>query len=202
MTDRKEVPSNPRVTVDLSQYRNPPSLNKGASLTKRVVWHFVNAALLQNPLNPSSRLKILALKAFGARIGRGCLLKPRINIKAPWHITLGDHTWIGEGAWIDSLAAVRIGSHVCISQDVYLCCGNHDWKDPRFGKSVAPITIENGAWLAARSTIMGGVTIGTHAVVAAGSILTQSANPYTIYAGNPARSVKERILRGNISSGQ
>jgi putative colanic acid biosynthesis acetyltransferase WcaF len=102
---------------------------------------------------------------------------------------------IGERVWIDSLAQVTIGPNVCISQDVYLCCGNHDWTSPTFMKSVKPITIEEGAWIATRATILPGVTIGSHAVIAAGAIVSSNCEPYQIYVGNPAKPVKERIIR-------
>ena len=184
-----------RGRVDLSLYQNPPDLDKGASFLKRALWHVVNAAILQNPANPSSKLKKIALKAFGAKIGVGVLIKPGVNIKSPWHLEIGDHSWIGERAWIDSLAPVKIGANVCISQDVYLCCGNHDWTDRAFGKAVRSIVVEDGAWIATRATVMGGVTIGSHAVIAAGAVLSKSAEPYGIYVGVPAQLVKERVIR-------
>lgn len=55
------------------------------------------------------------------------------------------------GAWLDSLAPIRIGSNCCISQGVYFCTGNHDWTDPAFGLIVKPIVIEDGAWVGARA---------------------------------------------------
>jgi len=75
------------------------------------------------------------------------VFKPSINVKYPWKLEIGDHSWIGEGAWLDSLAPIRIGSNCCISQGVYFCTGNHDWTDPAFGLIVKPIVIEDGAWV-------------------------------------------------------
>jgi putative colanic acid biosynthesis acetyltransferase WcaF len=40
-------------------------------------------------------------------------------VKYPWNLTVGEYSWIGEGAWLDSLAPITIGSNVCISQGVY-----------------------------------------------------------------------------------
>ena len=83
----------------------------------RVVWHFVNALLFESSLNPSSSLKIALLKLFGAKVGRRVIIKPGVNIKHPWFLTLGDDTWIGERAWIDNtFAPMTLGSHVCVSQ--------------------------------------------------------------------------------------
>ena len=58
------------------------------------------------------------------------------------------------------------------------------------GVSVAPIIIEDNAWIAANSIITAGVTIGKHAIVAGGSVVTKNVPPYTIVAGNPAKAIK------------
>jgi len=102
--------------------------------------------------------------------------------------------WIGENAWLDSLATIKIGSHVCISQGAYLCTGNHDWSDPAFGLIIKPIIIEDGAWIGARAVVLPGVSVASHAVVTAGSVLSQTTEPYVIYAGNPASAIKKRNM--------
>lgn len=180
--------------VDLSKFNNS-WFNPGMSLLTRTLWHFVNALFLQNPLNPSSKLKITILKMFGASIGSGVVVKPSINIKYPWNIKIGDNTWIGEGAWLDSLDKITIGKNCCISQGVYFCTGNHDWTDPTFGLIVKPISVEDGAWVGARATVLPGVTIGSHSIVSAGSSVSKNTEPNMIYVGNPAQPVKERKIR-------
>lgn len=182
-----------QLKVDLSRFDNS-WYHPGRGWLVRVLWHLVNAAFLQCPLNPSSGLKIFLLRLFGAQIGRGVVLKPSINVKYPWHLAIGDYSWIGEGAWLDSLAPITIGSHVCISQGTYFCTGNHDWSDPAFGLIVKPIVIEDGAWVGARATILPGVTVRTHAIIAAGSVIARDAEAYTIYAGNPAEILKRRKI--------
>lgn len=180
--------------VNLSSFDNS-WYNPGRGFLTRTLWHFVNALFLQNPLNPSSKLKIIVLRLFGAQIGEGVVLKPGINVKYPWNLEIDDYSWIGENAWLDSLAPIRIGSNSCISQGVYFCTGNHDWSDPAFGLIVRPITVEDGAWVGARATVLPGVTVASHSVIAAGSVITKGTEPYMIYAGNPAVKVKERKIR-------
>jgi len=138
---------------------------------------------------------IYCLKLFGANIGSGVVVKPGINIKYPWNLEIGDHSWIGEGAWLDSLASIKIGKNVCISQGTYFCTGNHDWTDPAFGLIVKPIIIEDGTWIGAQATVLPGVTVASHSIVTAGSVIAKDTEPYMIYAGNPAVKVKERIIR-------
>ena len=183
------------VEVKLSAFDNS-WYNPGRGFIIRIAWHFANALLLQNPLNPSSCLKIVVLRLFGAKIGEGVVLKPSINVKYPWNLEIGDYSWVGENAWLDSLAFIKIGSNSCISQGVYFCTGNHDWTDPAFGLIVKPITVEDGAWVGARATVLPGVTVRSHSIVAAGSVIGKDTEPYKIYAGNPAVAVKERRIKG------
>jgi len=182
------------VNVDLSRFDNN-WYNPGRGFLIRTIWHFVNALVLQNSLNPSSKLKVFFLRIFGAKIGEGVVLKPSINVKYPWNLEIGDNSWIGENAWLDSLDKITIGSNCCVSQGVYFCTGNHDWTDPAFGLIVKPIILEDGAWVGARATILPGVTLGGHSIVAAGSSVSQNTEPNMIYVGNPALPVKERKIR-------
>jgi putative colanic acid biosynthesis acetyltransferase WcaF len=180
--------------VKLSKFNNSWFM-PGRGFIIRIVWHFVNALFLQSPLNPSSRLKIYLLRLFGTKIGVGVLIKPGVNVKYPWNLEIGDHSWIGENTWLDSLALIKIGDNVCISQGAYFCTGNHDWSDPAFGLIVKPIIVDDGAWVGAKAIVLPGVTIASHSIVTAGSVITRNTLPYIIYSGNPAVKVKERIIK-------
>ena len=107
---------------------------------------------------------------------------------------MGDWTWIGEGVWIDNLADVNIGNHVCISQGAMLLTGNHNYRSESFDLMVEPIVLEEGSWIGARSTVCPGVTCKSHSVLAVGSIATTTLEAYTIYQGNPARPARDRKL--------
>jgi putative colanic acid biosynthesis acetyltransferase WcaF len=142
------------------------------------------------------------LRIFGASIGQGVRIKPGVRIKFPWRLTIGDYVWVGEDAWLDNLAPITLESHVCLSQSVYLCTGNHDWSHPYFQLITAPILIEQGSWIAARSTIGPGVTVRQGAVLALGSVTGRSLEPMTIYAGNPAQPVKIRQFNKSASQSE
>lgn len=180
--------------VQLSRFDNS-WYQPGRGVAVRVLWIVANAMVMQNPLFLSSTLKCALLRAFGARVGRGVNIKPNVNVKYPWRLQIGDDAWIGEGAWLDSLAQISIGANACVSQGAYFCTGNHDWSDPAFGLVVKPIIVEDGAWIGARAVLLPGVTVGSHAVVAAGAVMSKNADAWTIYSGNPARAVKKRVLR-------
>ena len=134
------------------------------------------------------------LRLFGANIGKGVIIKPSVIIKYPWNLSIGDYTWIGENVWIDNLSQVTIGSNVCISQGAMLLCGNHNYKRPTFDLIVKPIIIEDGAWVGAQSTVCPGVTMHSHSVLAVGSITSKDLAPFSIYRGNPAIKVADRII--------
>lgn len=177
--------------TDLSKYDNA-WYTPGRNTLVRVVWYFVNLAFIRNRYNPLSSLRVICLRLFGAKIGRGVVIKPGVNIKYPWLLSVGDHSWIGEGVWIDNLARVTIGSNCCISQGAMLLCGNHNFRLPTFDLIVKEINIENGAWVGARCVVCPGVTVGEKSILTVGSVSTTNLEPCKIYQGNPARIKSER----------
>ena len=182
------------MTVNLCKFDNS-WYQPGRGFFIRTLWHFINALLLQSHLNPSSSLKIKALRLFGAKIGARVVLKPGINVKYPWNLEIGDYSWIGENAWLDSLAPIKIGKNCCVSQGAYFCTGNHDWTDSAFGLIIKPIVVGEGAWVGARATVLPGVTIAQHSIVAAGSVIVKDTEPFMIYSGNPSVKIKERKIK-------
>ena len=145
-------------------------------------------------MNVFSGLKVRLLKLFGARIGRGLLIKPSVNIKYPWKLSIGDHCWIGEHVWIDSLANITLHNHVCISQGAMLLTGNHDYTKTTFDLILKEIVMEDGVWIGAQALVCPGVTCYSHAVLAAKSVATKNLETYTIYQGNPAVAIKARVI--------
>lgn len=184
----------PEPRVDLSSFDNA-WYSPGRNQLIRALWYFVGAPLVRFSFLPSSSLRRFILRCFGAKMGRGVVLKHSIRVKYPWHLSIGDFSWIGEDVWIDNLVQITIGAHVCISQGAYLCAGNHDWSDPSFGLIVRPIELEEGAWVGTHALVCPGVTIGRSGVAAAGSVITRSIPPFEIHAGNPARFRKRRVIR-------
>jgi putative colanic acid biosynthesis acetyltransferase WcaF len=182
------------MTVELSK-TSRRGYRPGRSYAYRALWLVVEALVMLNPVVTPYGLKRWVLRRFGARVGRGVLIKPNVHIKYPWHLEVGDNVWIGERAWIDNFVSVRIGSSAVVSQGAYLCTGNHDWSDPGMGLMVKPITIEQGAWVGAFSRIAPGVTVGMNAIITLGSVLLKDAQPNGIYTGNPAMLVGERTIR-------
>jgi putative colanic acid biosynthesis acetyltransferase WcaF len=180
------------LTTDLSKFNNQ-WYNPGNPV-KRIIWYFVNAIFF-NSAFPFINIKILLLRCFGCKVGKGVVIKPFVNIKYPWRLKIGNHVWIGEKVWIDNLGFVVLHDHVCISQGAMLLCGNHHYKKSAFDLVVGNITIEQGAWIGAKATVCPGVKVGSHTVLTVGSVATSRLSAWGIYQGNPAQKIKERVIK-------
>lgn len=178
----------------LSSFNNS-NFNKGAGKIKQFSWLILSAIFIQSSWLPFMWPKIVLLKIFGANIGKGVVIKPGVSIKFPWKLVIGNYVWIGENVWIDNLDDVRIGNNVCISQGAMLLTGNHDYSIPSFDYRNAPIIIEDGAWVGAKSIVCPGVTCMSHAILAVGSVATRNLEEFRIYQGNPAREIRKRIMK-------
>jgi putative colanic acid biosynthesis acetyltransferase WcaF len=179
--------------IDLST-PDSSALVRGRSRFIEALWIFLGAPVLASPLMLSAAVRSWILRLFGATIGVNMYMKPRVRVKFPWYLTVGDHCWIGEDVWIDNLAPVWIGSHVCVSQGAYLCTGNHDWAKPNLKLFTRPIRLERGCWVGAKTLVGPGVTVNEGAILTAGSVATRDLLPFGIYTGNPAVLTKQRVV--------
>lgn len=136
-----------------------------------VLWYFASLLLVESGWLPISKFKVVLLRLFGADIGEGVTLKPHVKIKYPWRLKIGDHSWIGEQVWIDNLDQVTIGDHVCVSQGAYFCTGSHDHRSPTFELRTRPISVGDGAWIACKTTLLGGASVGCLQIISAGEVV-------------------------------
>jgi putative colanic acid biosynthesis acetyltransferase WcaF len=181
------------MSIDLSSY-SARGFDRGASKWREAAWLLVSLVLFRLCPLSLSALKRMVLRAFGAKIGVNVTIKPQVKITFPWKLEIGDHCWVGEGSWLLNLDRMVIGNHVCISQRAFLCGGSHDYKSPTFDLIVKPITLEDGCWIGAAGWVGPGVKVGSHAVLAAGSVATKELHAWTIYQGNPALPVRNRLI--------
>ena len=143
--------------------------DRGRPIGHQVAWVVVqNLAFGKWWFPASARPKVL--RAFGATVGTGVLVRSGVRVHWPWKLEIGNDCWVGEGAWILNLEPVTIGHDVCLSQESLLCTGSHDRSSPTFEFDNAPIVIEDGAWVATRGVVLRGVRVGREAVVAAGVV--------------------------------
>lgn len=179
--------------TNLARYDN--SWYDPGPLWKRVLWYLAGRLLVNTYLPIPNGLKIGVLRIFGAKIGNGVTLKPKVNIKYPWFLTVENNTWIGENVWIDNLIQVSIGRNVCLSQGAMLLTGNHDYTRPAFDLKLGKIQLHDGVWIGAQAVVCPGVTCHNHAVLTVKSVATSNLEAYGIYQGNPAVFIKARNIK-------
>ena len=165
-------------TRDLSGFTGR-SYDIGRGKLAQILWLAVSGAIFMRWWCPA-RVRVAILRAFGATIGDGVLIRHRVRIHWPWKLSVGDHSWIGEGAWLLNLEPITIGRNVCVSQDALLCTGSHDRRSTTFEFENAPITLEDGSWVAARATVLRGVTVGSGATIGAAALVTSDVAPNSL----------------------
>lgn len=178
--------------VRLDLFNSKLGLDRGASKAKEMLWYAVKVVFFLSAIPYPSKLKVFLLKAFGSKVGKGLVIKPRVNIHFPWKLVVGDNVWIGEEVFLLNFELLTIGNNVCISQKVFVCGGNHDYKDPTMPYRNGVIVIEDGSWVGAASFVGPNVKIGINTIVSVGSIVTKSLPENGVFSGNPLQLVKER----------
>lgn len=156
------------------------------------VWGICELLFVTNPWQISSRLRVLVLRVFGARIGAGVIFRPRTRVRFPWKLHIGDRSWIGEGVWFHNQDHIYVGGDVVISQETMLTTGSHRHRDD-MALITRPINIEDGAWITSRCMVLGGARVGRSALVAPMSVVDRVVDPNTVVRGNPATLVGQRF---------
>ncbi len=162
------------------------AFDRGATRLKEGLWVVCKGLFFLNAFPWPSALRDRLLRLFGARIGRGLIIRSGVNITFPWRLAVGDHVWLGEEVLILTLAPVTIGSNVCVSQRAFLCTGSHALRQQEFDLVTAPIKVEDGVWISAMSFVGPGVTIGEGSIVAAGAVIVKPVPAGCLAKGNPA----------------
>ncbi|OUC12599.1 MAG: colanic acid biosynthesis acetyltransferase WcaF [Alkalinema sp. CACIAM 70d] len=159
-----------------------------------LLWWLVQAIAFPLSLHSASGFRCWVLRCFGAKIGKGVLVRPTARFTYPWKVEIGDYSWIGDDVVLYSLDTIRVGNHCVISQKSYLCTGSHDMTDRSFGLQTAEITIGNGSWIAGDCFIAPGVTIGANTVVGARSNVFTSLPSQQVCWGSPCRPRYRRVM--------
>lgn len=156
------------------------------------LWTLVEWLLVTNALQPSSRLRVAALRAFGAKIGDGVIFRPRTRVKFPWNLEIGNDSWIGEGVWIHNQDRVTIGHDAVISQETFITTGSHAHRRD-MALVTRPVVVEPGVWITARCLIVGGVRIGRSALVPPGSVVRSDIVAGSVSKGDSAEPIVWRF---------
>ncbi len=178
--------------VDLRKY-DQSWFDRGRPGWYILLWWLVQAIAFPLTPQPLNILRCALLRLFGARIGRGVLIRPTARFTYPWNVRIGDYSWIGDDVVFYSLDQISIGTHCVISHKSYLCTGSHDIQHPAFVLKTDPIHINNGVWVAADCFVGPGVQIGANTVIGARSSVFTNMPAEQVCWGNPCCSQHPRI---------
>lgn len=152
----------------------------------------VQASLFRWSPRPMRRWRAFLLNCFGASIHPSCHIVRTARVECPWNLSMGGNSCLGDSAHAYCLGAVTIGARVTVSQNAHLCAGSHDYNDPDMPLLRPKITIGDDAWIAADAFVGPGVVVGEGTILAARGVAVKDLDPWTIYGGNPARSIRPR----------
>jgi putative colanic acid biosynthesis acetyltransferase WcaF len=179
--------------IALDRYRNAPG-GRGRPAWMVQLWWLVQDWLIRPSPQFMYGWRRFWWRLFGARLGEKVMIRPTARVTYPWKVRIGDRSWIGDHAELYSLDAIEIGADSVVSQHAYLCAGTHDHTQAEFPLMLKPVRIGDEVWLAAGCFVAPGVTVGRGAIVGARSVVLQDVDAASIWAGNPARRVKDRPL--------
>lgn len=174
-----------------------PYANSAFSLSNRfarflwwVVWFF----LFRPSPRPFFAWRRNLLRLFGSEIGKGVAIYSGVTIWAPWNLICEDMVAIANGVNIYNPSIVKLCSHAIVSQDAYLCGASHDYNHSDFPLYSKPIEVGPYAWICAKACVLPGIKIGERAVLGLASVATCDLDPYSVYAGSPAKFIKMRVI--------
>ena len=177
----------------LKHFKLPKNFRGKNAITIQI-WWLTQATLFK--LSPQFLYgwRRFLLRLFGAKIGKGVIVRPTVIITYPWKVNIGDYSWIGDGVTLYSLGEIEIGKNTVISQKSYLCTGSHDYSISNFPIYAKKITIADECWLATDVYIAPGITIGKGTVVGVRSSVFNNLEGRKVYFGTPAKFIKNRTV--------
>ncbi|QDY70481.1 putative colanic acid biosynthesis acetyltransferase [Qingshengfaniella alkalisoli] len=137
-------------------------------------------------------LRRALLTAFGAKIHPTARVRSSVRIWWPGHLEMAPHSSLGPKVNCYNVAPVTLHGRANISQGAHLCTAGHDIDRPDFPMRASAITVGADAWIAAEAFVGPGVHIGEGAVLGARGVAMRSLDPWVVYAGNPAKALRNR----------
>lgn len=134
----------------------------------------------------------LVLRLFGAELAPSARVYATARIWYPPNLRMGPHSVLGPHVTCYCMDRTIIGAYATVSQGAHLCGGSHRLDDPHFQLTTHPIAIGDHAWIAAEAFVGPGVTVGEGAVLGARGVAFRDLPPWTVNAGNPARTLRSR----------
>lgn len=168
-----------------------PVFSRGNKI-KRLLWQMVWTLFCSWTPAPVYFWRTFIIRLFGGTVGKGVHIYPTCKIWAPWLLVMDDFSCLGPDVEVYNPDGCTIGRHAIISQDAYLCGATHDFNSENFTYIKREIIIGAYAWICAKAIVLPGVRCGEGSVLGAAAISSKDLEPWSVYAGNPAKFVKPR----------
>jgi putative colanic acid biosynthesis acetyltransferase WcaF len=192
----KEQPENSTASSPPAIFQRLDRVNAApyskAERIRRAIWSIINQTLWRIPRAWGWRRFLL--RAFGAQVGPGVIIRASTRVFHPWLLKIGEHSALGIGVDVYNLGQVNIGAHTVVSQHAVICAGTHDYTRSTLPLIRSSITIGSGVWICAEAFIGPDITIGDNTVVAARACVVKDLPPGVVAGGNPARVIKPRQM--------
>ena len=142
---------------------------------------------------PSHHIRLSYLKLILGGLGKHSTVCRNVEIRVPRNIYIGNNTIINKKTLLDGRGGrIVIGDNVDIAQEVNIWTSQHDYNDDFHKLDNAGVTIDDYAWVAARATVIPGVSIGRGAVIGTCSLVTKDVAPMDVVGGVPAKHISTR----------
>ena len=191
--DEDECPNGILDASLLDSRTGAPSFSFGNRLF-RVAWNIAWRLFASWTPPQMRRYRIALIKIFGGKVSWKANVYSSVRIWHPMNLVMCDYSCLGPNTNCYCMATITLEEHAIVSQGAHLCTGTHDVDDEHFQLFAKPITIQVGAWIAAEAFVGPGVTIRRRSVVGARSVVFKDTEENTIYVGNPATALRQRII--------
>ena len=168
------------------------------SVMTSLMRYVLNAVLVVFPISALFDIKRRLCRLAGIQVGRCSQINGHTWFYGRGDVSIGENTWVGPRCrfYTHPTAEILIGANCDIAPEVAFVTGTHEMgsKKRRAGSGYClPIVVEDGCWIGARATILGGVRIARGSVVAAGALVKDDVPPNTLVAGVPAIAKKSLV---------
>ncbi|MEN8517615.1 sugar O-acetyltransferase [Burkholderia sp. RS02] len=152
----------------------------------------ITARLNRLTFDDAAEVRALFSELIGTQVDDGFVLIPPFHATGGAGMKIGRNVFVNQNCTFYDLGGLEIGDDVMIGPNVSLITSGHPVEPSRRRDFVVakPIAIERNVWVGAGATIIGGVTVGEHSVVAAGAVVTRDVPPNTLVGGNPATVIR------------
>lgn len=182
---REAGPSRVFLQLDLSR-GSPYSRSE---YVRKMLWRVVQGTVWRVV---RARQRTWLLRVFGGDAHPTANIRGSVRVHHPWLLRLGEYSSLGDNVNVYNLGPIDVGRHTTISQNVHLCAGSHDWRDPAMPLVRSSITIGAGCWICADAFIGPDVRVGNNCVVGARAVVVSDTPDEVILGGNPARVIGAR----------